>query len=74
MLSNNQNHTIPISADFLENELSIIIKPEQKLSDIDTDITALPSEVEEQVIVKDCLYCLIAANGSILYCCPHRHV
>jgi gamma-tubulin complex component 2 len=52
--------------DFLEDELSIVIKPEQELSDIEADITALPPEVEEQVVVKDLLYCLIGATGSYI--------
>jgi hypothetical protein len=52
--------------DFLENEWLVVIRPEQEISDLDMDITALPAEVEEQVVVKDLLYCLIGADGSYI--------
>ena len=35
------------------------------------DLTAMPSEIEEQLIVKDVLYCLVGAEGN--YIAPDQH-
>lgn len=53
--------------DFLDTENSIVIRSE-RLLETDQDLSALESDVEEQLIVQDLLYCLMGANGS--YVCP----
>lgn len=51
--------------EFLDDELAIVIKSEQ-VQETDSDLTSLPPEVEEQLIVKDLLYCLVGARGSYI--------
>lgn len=52
--------------EWLEDDSAIIIASQVEAATTDTDLTLLPSEVEEQVIVNDLLFCLVGAVGSYI--------